>query len=117
MHRRPHEAVNPLWGGGLDVQVTAALSDGFLQMLCAPRRGEELVTEPRHQGLPIGNGGFAEAQVLPNLRPMILYGTTVPVILGPDVDGDTDLLGEMFDHYQRYILGRARKMPRILEEL
>jgi hypothetical protein len=48
---------------------------------------------------------------------MILDGATVPVILGPDIAGDTDLLGEMFDHGQRHILGRARKMPRILAEL
>src|SRR3989442_2451028 len=115
MDRRPYEAVQALGSRGLDAEVTAPLRHRLLEMVWAPCGGQDLRTEPGDQRLAIGNCGFAEAQVLPNLRPVILDGPTIPVILRPHVCGHADLLGEMVDHGQGHVLRRPWERPGILE--
>src|SRR2546430_14838508 len=86
-------------------------------MLWAPCGGQDLRTEPCDQRLAIGDCGFAEAQMLPNLRSVTLDGPTVPVILRPRVRGHADLLSEMVHHDEGHILRRTREIPGVLEEL
>jgi hypothetical protein len=50
----PDETVDALRRGGLDVQLTAALIDHFLEVLGPTRRDEHLLAQPRDQGLSIG---------------------------------------------------------------
>ena len=76
MDRRPYEAVQALRGRRFDAEVTAPLRHRLLEMVWAPRRGQDLRTEPGDQRLAIGDCGFAKAQVLPNLRSVTLDGKT-----------------------------------------
>src|SRR5215472_8082636 len=117
MDRRPYQTVEALWSRGLDAEGAAPLHHGFLHMLWAPRGGEDLRTEPGDQRLTIGDGGFAEAQVLPNLRAVPLDGPTVPIILRPGVRGHADLLSEIVHHGEGHLLRCTREIPRVLEEL
>src|SRR5687768_9034787 len=86
-------------------------------MVWAPRGGHDLRREPGDQRLAIGNRGFAEAQVLANLRPVRLDSPTVPGILRPGVCRHADWLGHMVHDRQGYILRRPWKRPGVLEEL
>ena len=118
MDRRPYEAVQPLGGRGLDAQVTTPLYHGLFEMVWAPRGGHYLLREPSDQRLAIGDRGFAEAQVLADLRPVILDSPTVPDILRPGVSWHADLLGDMVHNGGR---GTSWRCPwessSILEEL
>src|SRR5215471_17259502 len=106
MDRRSYETIQPLGGRGLDAQVTTTLYHGLFEMVWAPRGGHDLLREPGDQRLTIGDCGFAEAQVLANLRPMILDSPTVPGILRPCVSRDSDLLGDMVHDGEGDILWR-----------
>lgn len=117
MDRRPDEPVEALGSRGLDAEGTAPVHHGFLQMIWTPRGGEALCTEPGDQRLAIGDGGFAEAQVLPNLRTVPLDGPTVPIILRPGVRGHANLLGEMVHDGEGDILRCLWERPSVLEEL
>ena len=90
---------------------------GFLQMIRAPCGRQALRTEPGDQRLTSGDGGFAEAHVLPNLRAVPLDGPTVPIILRPGVRGHANLLGEMVHHGEGDILRRLWESASVLEEL
>src|SRR5215471_8211625 len=117
MDRRPYEAVQALRGRRFDTEVTAPLRHRLLQMIWAPCGGQELRTEPGDQRLTIGDGGFAEAQVLPNLRAVPFDSPTVPIILRPGVRGHANLLGEMVYHGEGDILRRPWERPGVLKEL
>jgi len=117
MDRRPYQPVETLGSRGLDTEGTAPLHHGFLQMIWAPCGGQELRTEPGAQRLTIGDGGFAEAQVLPNLRAVPFDSPTVPIILRPGVRGHANLLGEMVYHGEGDILRRPWERPGVLKEL
>ena len=117
MDRRPYEAVQALRGRRCDTEGTAPLRHRLLEMIWAARGGQELRTEPGDQCRAIGDGGFAEAHVLPNLRAVPLDGPTVPVILRPGGRGHADLLSEMVHHGEGHLLRCTRELPRVLEEL
>src|SRR5262249_2517454 len=117
MDRRPYQPVETLGSRGLDTEGTAPLHHGFLQMLWAPCGGQDLRTEPGDQRFTIGDGGFAEAQVLPNLRMVPFDGPTVLIILRPGVRGHANLLGEMVHDGEGDILRCLWESPNVLEEL
>jgi hypothetical protein len=117
MDRGPYEAIQPLGGGGLNVQVTTPLSHGLFELVEASRGGHDLLSEPGDQHLTIGDRGFAEAQVLANLRPVILDRPPVPGILHPEVSRHADLLGDMVYDGEGDILRRPWERPSVLEEL
>jgi hypothetical protein len=117
LDRRSYEAVQPLGGRGLDAQVTTTLDHGLFEMVWAPRGGCDLLREPCDQRLAIGDRGFAEAQVLANLRPVILDSPTVPGILRPCISRHADLLGDMVHDGEGDILRRPWESPGVLEEL
>jgi hypothetical protein len=115
MDCRSDEALKALGSRGFDAQVTASLEHRRFEMVGASRGGHYVGTEPGDQRFAIGDRGFTEAAVLPNLRPVILDGPPVPGILRPHVSGHADLLGEMVDHGQGHVLRRPWESPGILE--
>src|SRR5205085_8144601 len=80
-------------------------------------RGQHLVTEPRPEGLTIGERGFAKAQERANFCPMIFDRAAVPIIGAP--------LRDRYPHLRRQVgycrgggvLGPLRKASLTLKEL
>ena len=116
MDRRPDEALKALGSRGFDAQVTASLEHRRFEMVGASRGGHHVRTEPGGQRVAIGDRGFTEAAVLPNLRPVILDGPPVPGILRPHVSRHANLPGEMVDRRQGHVLRRPWERPGILKE-
>jgi hypothetical protein len=117
LDRRSYEAVQPLGGRGFDAQVPTPLNHGLFELVEASCDGHDLLSEPGDQRLTIGDRGFAEAQVLANLRPVILDRPAVPGILRPEVRRHADLLGDMVHDGEGDILRCSWECAGVLEEL
>ena len=78
---------------------------------------ENLLVQPRNEGLTILDSRFPEPEELPDLGPVILDGAPIPVIVSPLQGHDVDLTGDVLNDNTGDILPLLGKTPLVLEEL
>jgi hypothetical protein len=76
---------------------------------------QAVVAEPADQCLTVGHRGFPEAEELANLGSVVLDRAPLPVVLQPELWGEVELLGHVFDHGLRHVPDGPRKSALVLE--